>query len=109
MSSDGAGARFSASSSAFAPLMRSRTPASRDRLELRACGQAIKPKLARRQNRLLRLQLLLHHLLVGQEPFQLRLEGAGVVVGAMDVAIPPRAPVLDAALDGVGAFAETEI
>jgi hypothetical protein len=43
----------------------------------------------------------LHHLLVGQEPFQLRFQDARVVVGAMDVAKPPRAPVLDAALDGV--------
>jgi hypothetical protein len=48
----------------------------------------------------------LHHLLVGQEPFQLRFQDARVVVGAMDVAKPPRAPVLDAALDGVGALAQ---
>jgi hypothetical protein len=30
------------------------------------------------------------------------LEGAGIVVGAMTVAIPPRAPVVDTALDRIG-------
>jgi hypothetical protein len=74
----------------------------RYRLQLRTCGQAIKPCLAGGQNRLLGLQPLLQHLLIGQEPFQFRLEGAGIVVGATDIAPQPRAPVFDAVLDSIG-------
>jgi hypothetical protein len=58
----------------------------RNRFQLRTCGQAINPSLAPGQNGLLGLQPLLQHLLIGQELFQLRFEGAGIVVGETDVA-----------------------